>query len=553
MESLAAASDALEAIIEAGGSILYERYLAGRQAGFVAQRTLQDLKHLIAWELPTLDAEAPGARGWACEGEPLAAPLDTWARSALPTRAPGQPRADQAFRREQTPAELAAAAAGAAREAAEARAREERRHAPAAGAAAPSPAARARGDASSAVAASPSPQRQRGAGAGAQPRGQPRPMSQERKAAVTDKLARQALQKRLAGRDYTLDERGGVVLVDKVEEDALPPLSPQALSAVEAEGGGEGGAPSRAGGSLRSGPTHHSRRSGAPSAAAAAAAAAAQAAALAKGARAGALGEAGSVATMRTLKSAGGASVRTTLTQRQLAAKSDARYFTESLTLPQPSVTAALAAAAEALDALHRPGASVEASPPASARGLGAFSPSLSPGVVVTEGGRTLTGGGVAEDPRHASRAAVKAQAQAQLLGSPGRSEWEGGASERGDLDDGGFGGSIYSSASAYAAKVEAEAAQGGRRPPPPQGQRRGAGRQLPAGAAAVPQQGRQPARAALAARGLCAPPGLARRSRLRRRPAAANVQRSSVQCKGRGAGAVCAGGKGGAGHRQVT
>lgn len=107
-----AAAHVINALIEKGGDILYDHYLQSKEEDFVVARTVQSLKLLVEWHLPEVDGaqhrpaeshlhgsmspitgtgnESVGA--WECEPEPQPAPLDSWARSSIPTRVPLQRR-----------------------------------------------------------------------------------------------------------------------------------------------------------------------------------------------------------------------------------------------------------------------------------------------------------------------------------------------------------------------------------------------------------------------------------------------------------------------------
>jgi hypothetical protein len=369
-----AVGDALERLYQSCGDLLYERYLAAKEADFVSRRTLQDLQLLVGWELPTVCCEYPARPGrWAVDAEPTPAPLDTWTRAALPLRAASAPRRDLAQRRATTAAEDAAARAtaaveAAARTAAEAvsAARREAALLPLSSKGAPSPSRRSAGAGAAGAAVSrrsgggsgaPSPARAMGAGG--------RSLSREgREDAKAAARRIRELEKRLKGQPYTLDERGGVLLVERVAPEDMPAFSPQAQSSVEDVGGeGVGGGwGARRGGAGGSGGGGGSWR-GAGGAGSA-----------------GKVGsprspDGGSVTSLQSHSVAGGGGLGNRST-RQAAAKDDPRFFKETLVLPQPSMLAALALEA----------AAGEDVPP------GAPRLAVSPGVAVREGGRTFVG-----------------------------------------------------------------------------------------------------------------------------------------------------------------
>ncbi len=424
-----AVGDVLERLYQSGGDLLYERYLQRREADFIARRTLQDLNLLVEWELPTVCAQQPAQPGrWAVDAEPAPPPLDTWTRSALPLRAASEPRRDLAQRRATTAAEDAAARAtaaveAAARAAAEAASAARREAALSPVAAPPSPARRGASGAtggSVGSAARAASRRVGGGGGGGGGSGAPSParaagaggrsLSREgREDAKAAARRIRELEKRLKGQPFTVDERGGVVLVERVAPEDMPPFSPQAQSSVEdpddEEGGGGGGrgAARRGGaGSRRGGGGSAPRAPLSPS-------------------------DGGSVSSLASHPLAGGGGLGNR-SVRQMAAKEDPRFFKETLELPQASMLAALAAEAAAAG---------EDAPP------GAPRLAVSPGVSVREGGRTFVG---APRPGHAAPPGV---APAPSTARPAPLAVEGGAGEGGagsSSSSGGGGGAAAAS-----------------------------------------------------------------------------------------------------------
>jgi hypothetical protein len=108
------AAAALEDIIERGAAVLFDHSLKAAEGAFVRARCALDVKLLAAFETPALDGVGAPAGidggSWAPDEEPIAPPLDTWARTAVPTHAPALVRA----RRGPAPRAVSAAAAAAA-------------------------------------------------------------------------------------------------------------------------------------------------------------------------------------------------------------------------------------------------------------------------------------------------------------------------------------------------------------------------------------------------------------------------------------------------------
>jgi len=102
-----AVAEVINAIIDRGGDALYDLYLREKEADYVIERTMQSLKLISDLHVPITDgaeycssslssssssSSSSPHRGslslWTCEAEPQPAPLDSWARASIPTRVP---------------------------------------------------------------------------------------------------------------------------------------------------------------------------------------------------------------------------------------------------------------------------------------------------------------------------------------------------------------------------------------------------------------------------------------------------------------------------------
>ena len=477
MDAQLMAAEAVTRVINAASSMLYERYLVAREDAFVSARMRQDIVGLGSWATPVIDSlAATGA--WGTEPEPTPPPADAWVRGAVPARAPTEPRRDLAVPRETTPGEAAVAARQAAAAAAKQAAFEAARRARVAGffpekggsrpiggpsSAPPSPArsATARHCAGTAVCESPASMtratsppatasnKSLGAAAAAEiSRAAAAEIAataatarDSARAAAAASRAEAALVAKLANTAFTLDESGGIVLVNSIAPEDFPPLAAAVTSSIEFDGvdfdsaGAFGGAGRAA------------RRRRAAAAAKAAAAgdgksveesrreAAKKFDARSKGSnspstvggggRGGGAGEDGSISTFSrragSVRSHGAQDV----SARRRAAAADPRFFRESQSLPQTSmlVSEGLTGGSGEFDGDAESSSSPSrgASPPPRL--------TVSPGVRIAEGGVVFTAPQQG-DPRFPSRAAVEAAAK---LGGGGARTFSRPLPRRGD------------------------------------------------------------------------------------------------------------------------
>lgn len=85
-----AALDAVELVVTAGGSALYNQYLLNREVPYAAASVLSSVYSVVRWQFLARDkvvlpSDAQSS-SWQCEDEPVPAPIDSWARGAIPTR-----------------------------------------------------------------------------------------------------------------------------------------------------------------------------------------------------------------------------------------------------------------------------------------------------------------------------------------------------------------------------------------------------------------------------------------------------------------------------------
>jgi hypothetical protein len=288
-ESYVAALSVIDAIVENGGALLYERYLASKEKEFAVERMAASLQHVVDWQLPTVDGATeyadPNYSGpiaalpafavmtgsWECEPEPLPAPLDSWARAVVPMRLPDMRRREVLLARRAAALEQEALRAAAAREKAEAAAA-------AAGAAEQSARAGRPGTVSSrpGTVGSQLATIAEGKDEGGDARQGGRastPAVLSQRAAILASLDRKALaaresaekelrasadaarrdsamRKALNGRPFTLDEHGGIIVVEGVDAAALPAVKRE--TRVGVEGAEESASPSPSRGAERS-------------------------------------------------------------------------------------------------------------------------------------------------------------------------------------------------------------------------------------------------------------------------------------------------------------
>lgn len=98
-ESTAAALDIIDLVLTRVADDAFEKYLITRQNKFIVDRTLQNLSGLVEWQVPTLDGNAHRPQhqlfelAQACQGlsviepSPAPAPLDSWARGSVQQKA----------------------------------------------------------------------------------------------------------------------------------------------------------------------------------------------------------------------------------------------------------------------------------------------------------------------------------------------------------------------------------------------------------------------------------------------------------------------------------
>lgn len=83
-----AVTDAVRALVDAAAAEVYERYAHSLEPEYAVARVLANLAAAYEWLHPTFDAREPPASSWVAEAEPVPCALDSWARAAVPIRAP---------------------------------------------------------------------------------------------------------------------------------------------------------------------------------------------------------------------------------------------------------------------------------------------------------------------------------------------------------------------------------------------------------------------------------------------------------------------------------
>ncbi len=86
----AAADAAVDAILDKGGRVLYEKYLKQRVVPYISHRALRDAVSMVNWLNLVRDSGEPEgparADNWYVDAEPRAVPVDTWASGTIGMR-----------------------------------------------------------------------------------------------------------------------------------------------------------------------------------------------------------------------------------------------------------------------------------------------------------------------------------------------------------------------------------------------------------------------------------------------------------------------------------
>lgn len=80
-----AVREAVEAVVQSGGDLLYDHYLEERNLAFSVARVMQDMAHVVdaAFLARSEAVGGPSGAAWAAEEEPVPCAIDTWARGAV--------------------------------------------------------------------------------------------------------------------------------------------------------------------------------------------------------------------------------------------------------------------------------------------------------------------------------------------------------------------------------------------------------------------------------------------------------------------------------------